>query len=485
MCTCVEATIAMTQRVRLEYGDAHVDAELPDSAIVVGPALGHVEPPPLADPADATRAAIRAPLGCAPIPELVKSGSTVTIAVPDRVKGGAHATAHRRVTLPIILDELATAGVQPADITVVCAIGLHRKNRRDEFESYLGAETLARLQPSQIVNHDAEDPNGIVGLADSELGDVVEVNRRLVESDLSIMISHAAGNPYGGFSGGYKMPSTGLTTWRSIRCHHSPRTMFRDDFVPISTGSHFRDQLRAIGRRIESAMPQPFFTVDAVLDSRAEQLGVYAGAIPEVEEASWPLATARTDVTIPGAPADVLVVGLPRAFHYGAGMGSNPILMMQAIGASLARAKQALRPHPVVIATSVCDGWFNDHDFPAYRAVYDALQTVDRPADMGRYEEQFATDPEWVHRYRFADAYHPFHAFSMVYMGGLARELAAAVYVAGAKLPGFARGMGAIPVPTVEAGLVEAARHVGGDPKVLVVSELSKPAFHLTAEHPN
>jgi hypothetical protein len=87
-----------------------------------------------------------------------------------------------------------------------------------------------------------------------------------------------------------------------------------------------------------------------------------------------------------------------------------------------------------------------------------------------------------VRRYRFEDGYHPFHAFSMVYMGGLARELAAAVYVAGAKSPGYARGMGAIPVPTVEAGLAEAARHVGSNPKVLVVPELSKPAFHLTAE---
>lgn len=474
----------MTRSVRLQFGDAHVDAELPDTTVVVDASLGHEEPPPLGDPLAATREAIRAPRGCAPIPELVKAGSTVTIAVPDRVKGGAHATAHRRVTLTILLDELAVAGVRPADITVVCAIGLHRKNRRDELEAYLGAETLARLPHGNVVNHDAEDPDGIVVLDPSDHGDVVEVNRRVVESDLSILVGHAAGNPYGGYSGGYKMPTTGLTTWRSIRCHHSPRSMYRDDFVPISTESHFRDQLGAIGRRIESAMAQPFFAVDAVLDSRAEQLGVFAGTIPEVEAASWPLASERTHVTIPGAPADVLVIGMPRSFHYGNGMGSNPILLMQAIGASLARARGALAPNPVVIAASVCDGWFNDHEFPGYRAVYDLLQTVHRPGDMVRFEDEVATDPEWVYRYRFADGYHPFHPFSMVYMGGLARELAAAVYVAGAKSPGHARGMGAIPVPTVEAGLAEAARHVGRHPKVLVVPDLGKPAFHLTAAAP-
>ncbi|WP_116997304.1 lactate racemase domain-containing protein [Desertimonas flava] len=471
----------MSKPVRLEYGDGHVNVDLPDTAVVVGPELGHVEPPPLDDPVAATRAAIGAPLGCEPIAGLVGPGSTVTIAVPDRVKGGAHATAHRRVTLPIVLDQLEAAGVRAADINVVCAIGLHRKNRRDELESYLGAETLARLPAANVVNHDAEDPDGIVALDDSECGDVVEVNRRVVESDLTVLISHAAGNPYGGFSGGYKMPATGLTTWRSIRCHHSPRSMYRDDFVPISTDSHFRDQLRAIGQRIESAMPRPFFTIDAVLDSRSRQLGVAAGRIPDVEQATWPLAGARTEMTVPGDPADVLMIGMPRSFHYGNGMGSNPILLAQAIGASLARAKRALRPNPVVIATSVCDGWFNEHEFPCYRAVYDLLQTVDRPSDMVRFEDEVATDPEWVYLYRFHHGYHPFHPFSMVYMGGLARELAAAVYVAGATSPGYARGMGAIPVPSVDAALAEAARHVGNDPKVLVVPELSKPAFHLTA----
>lgn len=471
----------MTRRVRIEYGDGHVDTQLPDDTVVVGLDVVHPEPPPLDDPVAATAAAIRNPLGCPPLPELVKPGAKVTIAVPDRVKGGNHATAHRRVAVPIVLDELEKAGVRLNDVTVVCAIGLHRMNRLDEFEDYLGADVVARLGAERIVNHDAEDP-GIVALDPTEHGDIVEVNQRVIESDLTVLLSHAAGNPYGGFSGGYKMPATGLTTWRSIRCHHSPSSMYRDDFVPISTDSRFRDQLRAIGQRIESAMPQPFFTIDAVLDSASRQLGVYAGAIPDVEQASWPLAGQRTEVTVPGGPADVLVVGIPRRFHYGPGMGSNPILMTQAIGASIARAKRALKPNPVVIAAAVCDGWFNEHEFPCYRAAYDALQTVDRPHDMVRYEDEFATDPEWVYRYRFMDGYHPFHAFSMIYMGGFTRNLASAVYLAGAKAPGFARGMGLIPAASVEDALTEAEKFVGSSPRVLVVPELTKPQFHLRAD---
>jgi lactate racemase len=319
-------------------------------------------------------------------------------------------------------------------------------------------------------------------LDDSELGDVVAMNRAVAESDLAILVGHAAGNPYGGFSGGYKMPATGITTWRSIRCHHSPRTMHRDDFVPISTRSHFRRQLTAIGSRMEQHMGHRFFAVDAVLNSRSEQLAVAAGAIPEVEKACWPLAGERTDVTIPGEPADVLVVGVPRNFHYGMGMGSNPILMMQSIGSSLARAKGALRPYPVIIAAAVCDGWFNDTEFPPYADAYRLLQRHNRAADMVCEEEAFCANADYIYKYRFAYGYHPFHAFSMMYMGGLVREKASAVYIAGAKKPGYARGMGAIPAESVEAALEEAGRFVGPNPKVLVVPELSKPSYHLTAE---
>lgn len=467
--------------VEFEYGDGTVTAALPDDTAVVRPETATHEPAPLEDPEAATRAALAAPLGSEPVRALVSRGSTVTIAFPDRVKGGAQETAHRKVSMRLLFEELDAAGVRREDVRLVCAIGLHRKNRHDEFVDYLGREVVDAVPAANLVNHDAEDPHGMVDLGTSALGDPVAMNRALAESDLTVLIGHTAGNPYGGFSGGYKMPSTGLTSWRSIAAHHSPRSLYRDDFVPASTASRFREQLTAIGERMQEAMPQPFFSVDAVLDSRSRQLGVYAGRIPEVERASWPLATARTDLQVPGEPADVLVIGVPRTFHYGAGMGSNPILMMQAIGASVVRAKRALVDKPVVIAAAVCDGWFNDHEFPPYRAAFERLQGCQHPADMREHQEELANDPEWVYRYRHRYGYHPFHAFSMIYMGGIAREHSAAIYVAGAKQPGLARAMGARTSATIEEALAETTAILGRSPKVLAVPRLSQPAFHLTS----
>ena len=41
----------------------------------------------------------------------------------------------------------------------------------------------------------------------------VIMNKAVFESDLAILIGHVLGNPYGGYSGGYKMAATGITVF--------------------------------------------------------------------------------------------------------------------------------------------------------------------------------------------------------------------------------------------------------------------------------
>ena len=468
-------------RINIEYGDGTLPIEVPEGTPIVRAGDLYDEPTPLEDPVEATREALRNPVGGPPLRSLANASSRVVIGFPDRVKGGAHPTSHRRVAIPLILDELGRAGVKDESITLVCGIGLHRKNTMEECTALLGADIARRFGPERIVNHDAEDAEGIVTVGATELGDHADFNRLAFEADLTIMLGHTMGNPYGGYSGGYKMPCTGFTTWRSIRCHHSPSTLRRDDFVPVSTTSRFRDQIRTIGQTIERERNANFFSVDAVLNGRSQQLKVVAGSVNEVEAATWPVAGQRTDVEVPGQPANVLVLGIPRSFHYGPGMGSNPVLMRQAMGAWVTRAAGALTPDFVVVAATICDGWFNDTWFPAYRDIYDTLQRLTSTAELTAFEDEFASNPEWVYRYRHAYAYHAFHGFSMAYMGSIATERALAVHVVGAKVPGYARGMGCVPLPSFEAAVARAERLLGDRARLLVVPEVSKPAVHLSS----
>ncbi|NLE77023.1 MAG: DUF2088 domain-containing protein [Chloroflexi bacterium] len=457
------------KEVLVEYGDGMMPIQVPDHAQVIRYGETYRDPPAV-DPVEATRKALERPLGLPPIRDLVGPGSKVVLAFPDQVKGGMHDRTHRKTATPLILAELEKAGVKEENITLICANGLHRKNTREEMMQYMPPEVINRFWGKRLFSHDPEDPDMMVHLGEDGMGNYLEFNRYAAEADLCILLGHAQGNPYGGYSGGAKMPATGLTGWQSIRCHHTPGTMHRPDFVPSTTESHFRRQLQSIVSTIEERIGKKLFIVDAVVGTHAEVLGVYAGSVEEVEKASWELASRRTNIYVDMEKVDVVVVGLPRVFHYGPGMGTSPVLMKQAMGATLSRVMGAFNRGGVVIAPGICDGWFNDDWFPSYREIYDLYQKhCTRVSDLIPFEEVVARRPDYIHRFRYGYAYHPFHGFSMMYMGEVASHHTSALYMPGARQPGWARSMGIIPTRTYDEALQDAQRFVGKNPRIMVL----------------
>jgi nickel-dependent lactate racemase len=462
----------MPQQVKLDYGDSEMEVELPDSATVVKYGVTYNDPPEV-DPWEATRKALENPLGMPPLRELAGPGKTAVIAFPDRVKGGGHDRAHRKVCIPLMVEELVKGGMKKEDITLLCAPGLHRKNHEKDMYEYLGKDIMDEFYPDRIAQHDAEDPE-LLDLGKDEMGNTIQCNHLIAKCDIPIIIGHVQGNPYGGYSGGYKMAVTGLTGWRSIASHHTPSTMHRDDFLPASTNSTMRRQFDSIGKAMEKGIGKKFFAMDAVLGQKAQVLGVYCGAVDEVQKASWPLADRRTNVYLDiTEPADILVYGLPRNFHYGPGMGSNPILMLQAIGAQVTRCWRVFKEGGVIIAPSICDGWFNNEWFPSYEATYEKLLEFGDFAGFchSEYVEQFATDPGYINLYREKYAYHPFHAFSMISCGTIALQRTAAVFIPGAEKPEYARGMGCIPTATFEEAMEQAIKITGNNPNIICTPE--------------
>ncbi len=111
----------------------------------------------------------------------------------------------------------------------------------------------------------------------------------------------------------------------------------------------------------------------------------------------------------------------PVIFTTGPGMGTNPILMSLAIGGQLSRCWHAFREGGVIVATSICDGWFNQGWFPSYEETYSALQKYNTPAEF--LDSDDALDITMNYEYRFAYSnrytYHPYHAMSMITGGAV------------------------------------------------------------------
>ena len=92
-------------KLNFEYGQGTMAAELPDNTDVFIP--GETVKDPAYIPEDQLEAAylesLAHPIGMPTLTELAGPGKTVTIVVPDRVKGGEQATSHRKLSIKYIL----------------------------------------------------------------------------------------------------------------------------------------------------------------------------------------------------------------------------------------------------------------------------------------------------------------------------------------------------------------------------------------------
>ena len=236
-----------------------------------------------------TRESILHPIGMEPLSKLAKKGSKVTIIIPDIVKGGCQPTSHRKISIRLIVDELYKAGVEKKDILLIFSNGLHPRTSKRKCFRILGPELFHEFYPTHQITsrRTVEDYDHLVDLGCTRRGDRVLMNKYVYDSDVAILIGHTQGNPYGGYSGGYKHCSTGITHWRSIATHHVPEVMHRDDFTPVSTHSLMRTKFDEIGMYMEECMGKKFFCCDAVLDSASRQIEINSGYAKEMQPVSW------------------------------------------------------------------------------------------------------------------------------------------------------------------------------------------------------
>ena len=471
--------------LNFEYGHGFMKAELPDNTDIFIPGETIADPPHIPEEllVEKTLYSIRHPIGMEPISKQVKAGSKVTIIFPDRVKGGEQPTSHRKISIKLILQELYDAGVKKEDILLICSNGLHRKNTEKEIRGVLGDELFFEfIHTGQIINHDSEDYEHLVDLGKTPQGDPVIMNKYVYDADFAVLIGHTQGNPYGGYSGGYKHCATGITHWRSIASHHVPKVMHREDFVPVNNSSAMRHKFDEIGSYMEKCMGKKFFCCDAVLDTKSRQIEINSGSADGVQEKAWVMGNQRTYVPFAEKKYDVIVFGMPQFFHYGDGMGTNPIMLMQALSAQVIRHKRIMSDNCVFICSSTCNGYFNERLWPYLPELFELFKEEGNTlVDLNRYGEYFATNEEYIRKYRFANAFHPFHGFSMISCDHLAEKHTSAIYLVGAEKPGYARAMGLKTRETFEEALKDARlKYLPKEPNILALPRtFTTAAVHL------
>lgn len=203
-------------RVELNYGRGKLAVGLSadwDVTVIRKPDM-----PLIADPVAALQASFDAPVGAPPLDRLARDANSACILICDITR-----PVPNNLILGPLIRRLLAAGIESEKITVLVATGLHRPNEGAELEALVGDPWV--LETVRVENHFARENADHVHVGTTTKGNVVRLDRRLVEADLRIATGLVEPHFMAGYSGGRKVIAPGVAHAETITTFHSTRYM--------------------------------------------------------------------------------------------------------------------------------------------------------------------------------------------------------------------------------------------------------------------
>lgn len=278
------------KRVMLAYGRTGLSLDLPDNADV----LTSRQAPGLADEAAAILEAMHHPINSAPLEDRVKPGDTVAIVHTDITRATPNA-----LILPIVLDELESAGVKRKDITFINALGTHRPQTDAELRVMLGDLIVDNYR---CIQHNAWDDDNLVSFGVTSRGNPVRISRAYAEADAKILTGFIEPHFFAGFSGGPKGVLPSIAGFESVLSNHGYEMIAHPKATwGITRGNPIWDEMCEMAQRT-----QPTFVVNVTMNDARQLTGVFAGDLVSAHGAGCSFVADHALVKV-DAPYDVVV----------------------------------------------------------------------------------------------------------------------------------------------------------------------------------
>src|SRR5437660_11898391 len=215
-------------------------------------------------------AALDAPIDSPPLDDLFAAGDSVLIVVSDATR----ATGSARI-INLLVRRLIQTGVEPGEIAIIFATGIHRAVRPDEKAELLTPFVAQRIR---TIDHDAYDASQLTLLGAMERGTPIEVNRALKEFSKVILTGAVGFHYFEGFTGGRKSICPGLAAAQTIEATH----MLALDFerggrrAGVGTGLLDGNPVHQECQRV-TAMIDPAFSVNAIVNPAGHPESIFSG----------------------------------------------------------------------------------------------------------------------------------------------------------------------------------------------------------------
>ncbi len=437
------------------YGDDVLIYDFPDDVEIVYPEFDdEAEKNGRGERGESEREIVRKAIEDAKFEDVVEGKRRIVVAFDDvSVPFPLPKNDPRRIMASEVVERLG----KDAEVTFICATGMHRKCSDGEIKQMLG-NIAARYR---VVNHDCYD---VKRVGETESGYVVEVNRIAAEADLVIYLS----TPFLPMNGGWKSIAVGLGSYECIRQHHLPRILSEGSYMNPQSKMH--EIIEEVGRFFAENVE--VFQIEAVVDNRfysgflssmwksirgkdsisKRMMLAATNAMPESVKAKFRRGY-RAGYRIISARAgevesvhreslkviekvrgvkmrryDALIFGVPNMTPYSVNSEMNPILFHTLVRGYLCNMFQrALKKGGQVAALNPVREVFDDRQHAAYRYLFHRLkksgilmnssihEAID---DLERIEREIVERRELIEAYK-RGAYHPAHAVIALYWGAL------------------------------------------------------------------
>ncbi|MCL2024121.1 MAG: nickel-dependent lactate racemase [Oscillospiraceae bacterium] len=399
------------------YGKTGQEINIPEKNL-----LGVVTPNNVevsAKGASLVRRALENPIGTKRLRETVRRGEKIAIITSDITR-----PLPSEKILPQVLDELESAGVSMDDVTVVFALGCHRKQTPDEMKKLVGADIYSKVK---CVDGDTND---CIHMGVTSFGTPVDIVRTVAAADRRIAIGNIEYHYFAGYSGGAKAIMPGVSNRAAIQANHS-RMVEEKAAAGRLDDNPVRDDIE---EAVRNFCPLDFI-VNVVLDEGKEIIYAAAGDAVKAHRAGCKFLDSLYRCELP-ARADIVV----------ASQGGSPKdLNLYQTQKALDNAKYAVKNGGIIILVGACDEGFGEDCFEEWMTKSPSANSM-----IERIQNDFQLGG------------HKAAAIAMVLEN-------AEVMLVSQMHPSLVRRMFLQPYSTAQAALNDAFDRLGGDATVLVM----------------
>ncbi|MCX7922904.1 MAG: nickel-dependent lactate racemase [Clostridia bacterium] len=277
--------------------------------------------------ADEVNRALSNPIGTGRLSQIVKPGEKIVIITSDITR-----PMPSKVVLPPLLEELAAANINFEDVTVVFALGSHRKHTEDEKKYLVGEEVYNKVKCID------SDPSDCISMGVTTRGTPVEIFSVVAKADRRICLGNIEFHYFAGYSGGAKAIMPGVSTRAAIQANH--KAMVKD---AARAGALDDNPVRTDIEEVVKFVPIDFI-VNVVLDEKKNIIKAVAGHHVHAHREGCKFLDSLYKVEIP-QKADIVITtpgGYPKDIN-----------LYQAQKA-LDNSKHAVRDGGIVILLAAC-----------------------------------------------------------------------------------------------------------------------------------